>query len=76
MFESFCFNCAKEIPSFKDFIEFKTKRDALDKIQSVRAASSGAFVGEGLVLTASHSVRIPPDIKLLKTLRSPINQIS
>ena len=56
MFESFCFNCSKELPSFKDFIEFKTKTDALDKIQSVRAASSGAFVGEGLVLTASHAV--------------------
>lgn len=56
MFQSFCFNTSKDIPSFRNFIEFKTKSDALDKIRSVRAASSGAFVGEGLVLTASHAV--------------------
>jgi S1-C subfamily serine protease len=56
MFKPICYNASKDIPSFCDFIEFKTKRDALDKIQSIRASSSGAFVGEGLVLTAAHAI--------------------
>ena len=56
MCKSYCLNAFNDIPSFKDFIDLKTKKDALDKIRSIRAASSGAFVGDGLVLTASHAV--------------------
>jgi S1-C subfamily serine protease len=51
--------------SFIDFYSMKTKAEKLNELLDIRAASSGAFIGHGLILTVAHAIEAGESAKIL-----------